>query len=161
MDIAVSDIVLFSHPTFGVLATLAALWVLVEALNASEANQARSRLAARAVAVLLCLAWLFGGYWYVTRYGADRDIILQGPWPLAHSFFMEVKEHLFFIPLILGLYLPIVAAKNLARNRAARAMVMVVAGFIVLDALALEGAGAIVNHGVEVALASSGKAASP
>jgi hypothetical protein len=71
---------------------------------------------------------------------------------------MEVKEHLFFIPLILGLYLPIVAANNLARNRAARTMVLVVAGFIALNALAIEGAGAIVNHGVKVAVVPFGKA---
>jgi hypothetical protein len=158
MDIAVSDVVLFAHPTCGVLATLAAVWVLVEALNASEANQARLRLVARAVAVLLCLAWGLGGYWYVRHYDADRAVILGGPWPLAHSVFMEVKEHLFFIPLILGLYLPIVAAVNLARNRAARAMVMVAAGLIVLDALAIEGAGAIVNHGVEAAYLAGAKA---
>jgi hypothetical protein len=36
-----SDIILFSHPTFGVLGIMAAVWVFVEALNASEANQQR------------------------------------------------------------------------------------------------------------------------
>jgi len=41
-----SDIILFSHPTFGVLGILAAVWLLVEALNASNANQARIRYAA-------------------------------------------------------------------------------------------------------------------
>jgi hypothetical protein len=79
MDIAASDLILFAHPTFGVLATLAAVWVLVEALNASDANQARLRLAAGSVAVLLCLAWLFGGYWYVTHYPAEKAIIVKGP----------------------------------------------------------------------------------
>ena len=52
-----SDIILFAHPTFGVLGILAAVWILVEALNASEANQGRIRLAAYAVTDLhrLCL----------------------------------------------------------------------------------------------------------
>ena len=160
MDVALSDIVLFAHPTCGVLATLAGVWVIVEALNATEANQVRTRRAALAVSTLLCLAWLLGGYWYVTYYAHEKAVILAGPWPLAHNFFMETKEHLFFIPLILGLYLPIVAARNLARDRAARAVVVTVAGLIVLNALAIEGAGAIVNHGAKVALASS-SAASP
>ena len=34
-----SDIILFAHPTFGVLGILASVWILVEHLNASEANQ--------------------------------------------------------------------------------------------------------------------------
>jgi hypothetical protein len=159
VDIALSDLILFAHPTCGVLATLAGVWVIVEALNATEANQARTRRAAFAVAILLCLAWILGGYWYVTYYGDEKAIILKGPWPLAHSVFMETKEHLFFIPLILGLYLPIVAARNLARDRAARAMVVTVAGLIALNALAIEGAGAIINHGAKAALAASAAAA--
>ena len=75
MDIALSDLILFAHPTCGVLATLAGVWVIVEALNATEANQARTRRAAFAVAILLCLAWILGGYWYVTYYGDEKTII--------------------------------------------------------------------------------------
>jgi hypothetical protein len=65
---------------------------------------------------------------------------------------METKEHLFFIPLILALYLPIVTATNLAASRGARSMALVVAGFIVLNGLAIEGAGAVVNHGAKLAV---------
>ena len=60
-----SDIILFAHPTFGVLGIMAAVWTLVEALNASEANQRRIRLAAAAVTVCIVAAWLLGGFWYV------------------------------------------------------------------------------------------------
>ena len=90
-------------------------------------------------------------------YYADKAIILKGPWPWAHSLFMETKEHLFFIPLILALYLPIVAARRLASNAAARAMVMVVATFIILNGLAIEGAGALINYGVKVAFVHTGQ----
>ena len=151
-----SDIILFSHPTFGVLGILAAVWVFVEALNASESNQVRIRCAAWAVAAFMVLAWLLGGYWYTVYYAPEKAIILKGPWPWAHNFFMETKEHLFFIPLILALYLPIVAARKLAANRGARVMVMVVAAFIVLNGLAIEGAGAIINYGVKVAFVHTG-----
>jgi len=67
---------------------------------------------------------------------------------------METTERLFFIPLILALYLPIVAARKLAANAAARAMVMVVATFIILNGLAIEGAG--INYGGKVVFIHSG-----
>lgn len=151
-----SDIILFAHPTFGVLALLSSVWVFVETLNASPANQRRIFVASLAVAAFIVLAWLFGGYWYVTYYAPEKAIILKGPWPFAHDLFMETKEHLFFIPLILALYLPIVAARKLAANRAARAMVLAVAGLIVLNGLAIEGAGAVINYGVKVAFVHTG-----
>src|SRR6478609_7832022 len=120
-----SDIILFAHPTFGVLGILAAVWVFVEALEATPANAERTRWAAYVVTLCIVFAWVLGGFWYVNYYYADKAIILKGPWPWAHDLFMETKEHLFFIPLILALYLPIVAARKLASNAAARAMVMV------------------------------------
>ena len=150
-----SDIILFAHPTLGVLGTLAAVWVFVEALNASEANRRRTQWAAIAVAACMVLAWVLGGYWYVNYYYAEKAIILKGPWPFAHDVFMETKEHLFFIPLILALYLPVAASRSLARNRGLRVVVLATAGFIVLNALAIEGAGAVVNHGAKIAVMPS------
>ena len=151
-----SDIILFAHPTFGVLGIMAAVWTVVESLNASEANQSRIRLAAGVTTACIVMAWVLGGFWYVNYYYADKAVILKGPWPWAHNFFMETKEHLFFIPLILALYLPIVAARKLASNAAARVMVMVVATFIILNGLAIEGAGAIINYGAKVAFIHAG-----
>jgi len=152
----VSDIILFAHPTFGVLGILAAVWVFVEALNASEANQKRIWYASLAVTASIAAAWILGGCWYVNKNYAEKAVILKGPWPWAHNIFMETKEHLFFIPLILAFYLPIVAAKKLAANRMARVMVMVVAMFVVLNGLAIEGAGAIINYGAKVAFIHTG-----
>lgn len=151
-----SDILLFAHPTFGIMGMIAAIWVLAEAVNASEANRRRIWLASLAVTTFICLAWVFGGYWYVTYYAPEKAIILKGPWPFAHNFFMETKEHLFFIPLILALYLPFVTRINLAANKTARAMVIAVAALIVLNAFAIEGAGAVINYGVKVALLHTG-----
>jgi hypothetical protein len=135
---------------------VAAVWVFVEALNASEANVVRIRWAAFAVAICIVLAWILGGYWYVHFYGPEKAIILKGPWPFAHNLFMETKEHLFFIPLILALYLPISVRDNLYLNKAARNMVLVVSALIVLNALAIEGAGAVINYGVKVAFVHTG-----
>ncbi|HZD24954.1 MAG TPA: hypothetical protein VE631_01740 [Alphaproteobacteria bacterium] len=148
------DILLFLHPTFGVLGMLAAVWVFVEALNATDANQQRTRVAGLTTAGLFLLTWFFAGWYYTVYYhGGDQQIIEKGPVPWAHSFFMETKEHLFFIPLILAFYLPFVTRIGLSANRSAQLMVLVVAGLISLNGLAIEGAGAIVNWGAKTALA--------
>jgi hypothetical protein len=139
-----------------VLGILASVWVFVEALNASEANRSRVRIVAFIVTGCIIMAWLLGGYWYTVFYAPEKAIILKGPWPWAHNFVMETKEHLFFIPLILALYLPIAAAGDIARSAGARAVVMVVAAFIVLNGLAIEGAGAVINYGVKVAFVHTG-----
>ncbi len=150
------DILLFLHPTFGVLAILAAVWVGVEALNATDGNQRRIEIGSWTVAGLFAATWFFAGWYYTVYYGhGDQQIIVKGPVPWAHNFFMETKEHLFFIPLILAFYLPFVSRLNLASNAAARAMVLAVASLIVLNGLAIEGAGAIINWGAKTALAQT------
>lgn len=147
-----NELVLLLHPTFGVLAILASVWVFVETLNAREANQGRIRLASMFVAAFLWLACVVAGYWYVVFYGGDKAIIKAGPWPFAHSFFMESKEHLFFTLLLLGSFLPIATFNNLAASKPARTLVQWVAALVVLLSLAMEGAGAVVSMGVKVAL---------
>src|SRR5580704_6345711 len=152
MSITSSDTILLAHATFGVLGTLSAVWVFVEALNAREQNAQRIRRAAFAVAICMGVAWILGGYWYVHFYPADKALILKGPWPFAHNLFMETKEHLFFATLILSFYLPIAAWEKLYANRTARKMVLSVTLLIVLTGLAIEGAGAVISHGAKVAL---------
>jgi hypothetical protein len=125
---------------------------IVETLNASEANASRIRAAAWAVAIFIARSWVRGGYWYVHFYGPDKALILKGPWTWAHSLVMEVKEHVFFIPLLLALYLPIAARAKLSASGAARTMVLSVAARIVLSGLAVEGAGAVVSYAVKAAL---------
>ena len=151
-----SDIILFAHPTFGVLAIIAAVWVFVETLNASPENAARTWIAALAVTGCIVAAWVLGGFWYVNYYYADKAVILKGPWPWAHNLFMETKEHLFFIPLILALYLPFAVRNKLSVSAGARNMVLAVTALIVLNSLAIEGAGAIINYGVKVAYTHPG-----
>jgi hypothetical protein len=149
-----TDVLLFLHPTFGVLAMIAAVWVFVETLNATEANRQRIWVASLAVAGLFALTWFFAGWFYTVYYhGGDQQIIQKGPVPWAHDFFMETKEHLFFIPLILAFYLPFVTRLRLEVNRTARTMVLVVTALITLNVLAIEGAGAIINWGAKTALA--------
>lgn len=149
--ISSSDIILLAHATCGVLGCLSALWVFLEALSAQPVHR---RLQGAALVTALCMAgaWIFGGYWYVHFYPAERALILKGPWTFAHTFFMEFKEHLFFVTAILAFLLPIVTRENLSANPVARKLVLSVAGLVVITGLAVEGAGAIIDHGVKVAL---------
>jgi len=147
-----NELLLMAHVSFGVLCLLATVWVFVDTLQASEANLARIKWLSRLAASAMWLAFLVGGWWYVTLYPADKAIILKGPWPFAHNLFMETKEHLVILLLLLTTYLPIVAAGNLAANKAARKLTLWVAALIVLLALTMEGEGAFIAMGVKVAL---------
>jgi hypothetical protein len=147
-----SDVILMTHVLFGMLCIVSAVWVFVDVLNANEANQARIKGLSVAVAVFMWLAYLIGGYWYVVFYATDKALILKGPWPFAHDFFMEMKEHVALMLLLLATYLPIAASSNLFSNRSARSVVLCVAGLIALIGMTLDGSGAIIGMGAKVAL---------
>jgi hypothetical protein len=147
-----SDVILLAHAAFGAAGCMAALWVFVEALNARPGNAARIQTAAFVAAVSIAAAWICGGYWYVHFYPPEKVLILKGPWPLAHNFFMETKEHLFFITAILAFLLPIATREKLYANSVACKLVLSIAGLIAITGLAVEGAGAVINHGAKVAL---------
>jgi hypothetical protein len=134
---------------------MAALWVFVETLSASAESAKRIQTAALLGAVCMAAAWIFGGYWYVLFYPADKALILKGPWPFAHNLFMETKEHLFFVTAILAFLLPITTREKLYANPTAKKLVLSVAGLIVVTGLAVEGAGAVISHGVKVDLLSN------
>jgi hypothetical protein len=57
--------------------------------------------------VFTLLTTFTGGIHYVDGYQQDKKIILNGSFPLAHSLFMEVKEHLFIALLLISLFLQV------------------------------------------------------
>lgn len=141
-----------AHVLFGVACIIATVWVFVDLLNANETNAKRIKRISLAAAIFMWFSFLIGGYWYVVFYPADKAIIMKGPWPFAHQYFMETKEHLVIMLLMLVTYLPIVASNNLAANKAARRLALWVAGIIPLLALLVEGHGAMIAMGVKVGL---------
>lgn len=147
-----TEIILMAHVLFGMLCIIAAVWVFVDVLNASAANLGRIRVMSAAVAVFMWLAYLIGGYWYLVFYAPDKAVILKGAWPFAHSFFMETKEHVIIMLLLLTTFLPVVVSNNVAVNKAARKVALWTVGLIVLVGVAMDGAGAIIGIGVKVAL---------
>lgn len=147
-----NELILMIHPSLGVLAILASVWMCAETLNASQSNEARIRFASLAVAALMWGAYVVGGYWYVNFYAADKALITAGPWPFAHGFFMETKEHVFFILLLLATYVPIAARADVVNSRGARQLVLGSGTLVVLFGLAMEGAGAFISMGAKLGL---------
>lgn len=146
------EILLMTHVMLGVVCILASLWVFVEALNASASNQQRIRLLSRIAPVAMTACFLIAGYWYVNLYPADKAIILKGPWPFAHDLFMESKEHLVIMMLLMSAYLPIPASANLFVNSEARSLTLWTSALIVLTGLLMEGAGGVISMGVRMGL---------
>ena len=147
-----NEMILMLHPTFGVLAIISSVWVFAETLNVNGANVSRVRNAGMLAAILMWLAYIVGGYWYVSYYAADKALILAGPWPFAHGFFMETKEHVFLMLLLLATFLAIAVRGDIVKVKPARNLVLWVSGLVVLTGLAMEGAGAFISMGVKVAL---------
>jgi hypothetical protein len=147
-----NQLILMAHVIFGVACVLAAVWIFVEVLHASAANHVRIKRMSWLAAIVMWLGFLIGGYWYVVYYKADKNIILKGPWPFAHSFFMETKEHLVVMLLLLATYLPIVASNDLPANRGARQLMLWLSGMVALLALLAEGEGALIAMGVKMGL---------
>ncbi len=142
-----------SHVMFGILGILFAVALFMDVLNANEGNYARIKKLSVAVAVLIVLAFLIGGYWYVVYYGADRNIIKAGQWPWAHNYFMEVKEHIFFVMLLLSIYLPIAVYGSIPLdNSKKKNMILGISALIVLLGIFMEGAGGIISKGVTMGL---------
>lgn len=152
------ELMTMPHVLFGVFGILFAVWVAVEAVNSSEANQRRLKLASIGTTLFLWLSYLIGGWWYVVYYGAavsnsDKSIILAGPWKWSHSFFMETKEHLFFMMLFLSILLPIVTFRNqIFKDTKVRNLTIVIALTIVVLGLGMEGFGAMISKGIKMSL---------
>lgn len=152
------ELMTMPHVIFGVFGILFAVWVAVEAANSSEANQRRLKLASIGTTLFLWLSYLVGGWWYVVYYGAavsnsDKSIILAGPWKWSHSFFMETKEHIFFMMLFLSILLPIVTFRNqIFKDTKVRNLTIVIALTIVVLGLGMEGFGAMISKGIKMSL---------
>ncbi|MBI5589900.1 MAG: hypothetical protein HY881_05410 [Deltaproteobacteria bacterium] len=146
------NFLLLIHPAIGGLATLAALWVFVDTLNVSGASEARIKNVSLICAGLIWLTYFLAGYLYVVYYAADKAIIKAGPWPFGHNFFMEVKEHVFLMLVLLATYLPIAASDRLSSSSSARKIVLWVSGLIVPTSLSMEGSGAIISLAVKIGL---------
>jgi uncharacterized membrane protein len=138
------------HVLFGVLGIILAVALLVYVLNMSEKNIPRIRSLSLYTALSIIVSYVIGGWWYVVYYAHERDVIRAGAWKWAHTFFMEFKEHFFFVLLFLSILLPIIAYRNDLMVPENRRLLVIVTAIIVLIGLAVDGSGAIISRGVIV-----------
>lgn len=145
-----------THAALGEIGALAFLWVAVELLSPSESHIRRAGIAASVGVVLLFLAWIAGGYYYLTDYQAlVKPVIKAGPYPWAHAVITETKEHVFlFIPFLAIAAWSIIRERGitLLGDRKARIAAVVLAGFVVLFAFSMAGMGFIISSGMRGAL---------
>lgn len=147
-----SHIILLTHALTGMLFIFACVWVFVETLNSSESNTSRIRAACYAAAAFLWATIFIGGYFYVLLYAPDKALILKGPWPFAHKFVMETKEHVLLMLIPMATFLPVIASNHLPSNPGARKLLLWVSGLAVAIGVGMEGAGAIISMGAKLGL---------
>lgn len=101
------------HVVAGVVGVIAAYTILIEILRREP--QVKKLVTASVFSLVgYLLSWVSGGYYYLTFYGSQvKPLILNGPYPLAHSIFTEAKEHVFiFLPLIAAVTCLLVCANK-------------------------------------------------
>lgn len=113
----------------------------------------RVRHLAYGIAIALALSLFLGAHWYLMHYGEVKTEIKGGPWPWAHTFFMETKEHIFFLLLVASFYLSaLVHSRSFESERKLDPLARTLAAVVVLLSLLMEGFGAIVTTGYRLAL---------
>jgi hypothetical protein len=147
-----SYVILMLHATIGMLFVLAAVWLYVDVLNVNAGNLGRIRLLSQLSALMMWLTYVLGGYWYVVYYYKDKEAILKGPWPFSHNFFMETKEHVLLMLVLLATLLPVLASNDLLGSKTARKAILCITALIILGGLFMEGAGAFISMGAKIAL---------
>jgi len=145
------NLLLLLHPAIAVVTMLLVVWLIVS-LKCVNINEKRVRILSLSIALMMLSIWIIAGYWYVVFYGVDKSVIVKSSWSFAHGFFMETKEHIFFVVLILSLYLPLVAFRNsVASNTNAQKLLITLGVLILTLMIYIDGAGAIISHGAEIA----------
>ncbi|TSC85633.1 MAG: hypothetical protein G01um10148_1019 [Parcubacteria group bacterium Gr01-1014_8] len=146
------------HAFLGEAGALAFLWVLVELLSPSESRVRRATRIAGIGVLFLFLAWIVGGYYYLTEYQSIvKPVIKAGPLPWTHSVITETKEHVFlFLPfLALGAWSILKRhGSEMMQNRRTAAAAIIVSALIVLMAFSIAGMGFMISSGFRSALES-------
>jgi len=123
-------LLLISHIVIG-LVGVAASYLVVMGLLKRELPLRFLRISSLVAFLSYQASWLAGGFYYVVYYGGFvKPVIKAGPYPWAHAFFTEVKEHVFlFLPFVsLTLFLTLwFMGDSLTEDKSLRRTVMLVA----------------------------------
>lgn len=142
---------LASHVLFGLLGVIYSYRVFFGLLREGANYRSLLRKSLWAV-VSLVLSWFIGGYYYATYYGkAVRDVIKAGPYPWAHTVFMETKEHIFLIMPFIAVVVTVVLwaqGANLDKNPRLRKELALIAGVNAVLGIIVTLAGALISGAV-------------
>ncbi|MGB9659176.1 MAG: hypothetical protein ACPLY9_01435, partial [Nitrososphaerales archaeon] len=136
------------HAILGLLALIGGTWFFAE-MRKRQVDIRTVKFLSLAIASLVWITWLTGGWWYVNYYPVDRAVINAGAMPYAHSLVMETKEHIFYIGLLIATTLPIyvygLSNKLVAGDAGAKRLLMALAVIVVLGGIVLESAGGLIS----------------
>ncbi|MGQ9718897.1 MAG: hypothetical protein ACUVWK_03525 [Nitrososphaerales archaeon] len=142
------EIMVGTHAFFGLLALICGVWLFAE-LRKDQVDVRTVKFLSLAIAAVVWIAWLTGGFWYVQYYPIDRAVINAGAMPYAHSVVMETKEHIFYIGLLVATTLPLYAyglSNALAtRDGGMKKFLIALVVIVVVGGIALESMGGLIS----------------
>lgn len=150
------DIVLrFLHIGFGELTLLFTMGVVAALIWGSQNRKVLiAKIASLAGALSAILSWVISGTYYVVFYGPDvKPTIKSGPWPWAHSIFMESKEHVFLFLPFLAVFLLFLVWKygnKWEEERYIRISILTVGAVTILIPLLMMFSGYLVSTGYRI-----------
>ncbi len=141
---------LLLHPALAIISIILIVW-LICSIKCNDINEKKIKNLSTLIAILSIFIWIIAGYWYVVFYPTDKAMLIKGSWDFAHKFFMESKEHIFFIFLILSLYLPIVTfTNNIKKNKIVQNLIITIGVLLLVLIFYMDGAGAIISYGSKI-----------
>ncbi len=97
------------------------------------------------------VSFITAAFYYVIFYQADKHIIVEGNFPLAHTLFMEVKEHTFILFILLSLYLQLrIRISNINMQTEFNKEVKVILVSLIMLGIFISLMGIIVNIGFRI-----------
>ncbi len=137
------------HAFLGLLALLLGVWIAAE-VRKREIDVDLVYKLSIALAVIVWLSWITGGWWYVLYYPEDKAIIKAGPMAYAHGFGMETKEHIFYTGLLIATMLPVIVSSLKEKIASGNAkLVFHLALAIIIGGIVLEGLGGLISIGAK------------
>lgn len=142
-----------AHAGFGAIAGIFAIWLFGELFHAREEHRGRIQYLSLLMGIFTWLAYIFGGLFYMPFYDPDKAAIKAGSWDFGHNIFMESKEHIFFMALLLVTFVVIIVyTTDFTADAGTKKVLLWTVGTIIVLGFLVETFGAIISFSYRVAL---------
>ncbi len=147
-----NDFFLLPHIAFGMAAVIVSVALVADGARSGSIT-GLSQWLGWLIFAFTWLTFISGGAWYILGYPPNKSAVLAGSAPWAHEVVMEVKEHAFFLMLMLATVLPFVLAEAKSTGgKLGRAVMITFGSTIACLGLLLEAMGAVVGLAVRSGL---------